>query len=305
MAAVDDAPPVKEDGPPSVASTLSDTPVQKQGEEEEPPLKKPEQAPTPEELARAKMARCISALCACAAAVSLVLLVIGVSTSSWLTFNTSGTSVNPVRVNKKFAAAESGVSGAEAGVDSTTTIEYAVAYYGLWNACYREKKGASSCSLANLRCTSSVCWNRKTSSDGSNKAARACKKSKVAPLKIKGKSNCLWYQISRLAAGVALLFAVFGTSANVVSTCTGNKPVGMLGGIMTFFSGVAGCALFVFVYLMIFLNTAGNNKNIFMGWSFWMVIISWPIAILAGLAACCNASLSGPHREISDYPADN
>lgn len=301
MAAVDNHPPA-ESGLPSIASTLSDTPVQ---EEEEPPLKKPDGS-TQDEEAHAKMARCISALCACAASISLLLLVIGVSTSYWLTFNTSGTPINPVLVNSKFAAGTGDVAAAETGIDSTKNIEYAVAFYGLWNACYREKKGASSCSLTNLRCISSVCWNRQTTAtDNNTKSARACKNSKVAPLKINGKRNCLWYQISRLAAGVALVFAVFGTSTNVVSTCTGNKPVGLLGGIMTFFSGIAGCTLFVLVYLMIFLNTAGNGKNIFMGWSFWLVIISWPMAILSGLAACCNASLSGPYREVAEYTADN
>ncbi len=45
-------------------------------------------------------------------------------------------------------------------------------------------------------------------------------------------------------------------------------------------------------------------KNIaWIGWSFWLLIASWPLALLAGLISCFMASVGLKYKEVSDYSA--
>ncbi len=238
------------------------------------------------------MGRCASAVCACATVVAFVMLVTGVSTSNWIVFSTSGGARNPVLVNSLLSAA-AGTSG----IDSTRRIEYAVSSYGLWTACYRERKGVLSCSMIELRCKSKVCWTRTTTAE----SKRTCATSTVAPLG-GGHGRCITFQMARLAAAIAAILGVFGAAGSVVVIFGGGKAIPMLAGILTLCSGVFTMVAFVLVYVVLYLN-AGVSSIANIGWSLWLVIVSGPLAFVAAIVSCCNASLSEPYREIHEYQA--
>ena len=238
-----------------------------------------------------KMGRCASAFCSSVTIAAFLLLILGISTPNWIVFRTSGGTKNPILVNSMLSIAGDQV------IDSTRRIEYAIANYGLWNVCYRERNGVLSCSMIGIRCKANICWTRKTSRE----SKRTCSNSKVAAL-IGGNGRCISFQLTRICCAIAVVLGVFGAAGSVVAIFSAGKSIPMLAGIATFCCGSFTICAFVLVYVVLYLNS-GIIGIARIGWSLWLIMVSGPMAMIVAVVSCCNASLSAPYREISDYPA--
>lgn len=237
------------------------------------------------------MVKCGMVVCSVVAVVAFMLFVVGTATEHWVIFLKSGGSGNPVIVNTKLAVGAGLVPKTEA--DTTRRVEYAAANYGLWTACYREKKGAFSCAFVGLRCSASVCWTRRSAAV----KARACQRGRVLAI-----PRCMAFQLARLAFIVAGAFSVFGVAVQLVAAITTNRTLAMLSGIGLFTSGLFMVVGFAIFYAEEFAR-GGVYTIASMGWSLWLIIFAWPLALLSGVISCCTASLENNYREISDYKA--
>ncbi len=151
---------------------------------------------------------------------SLILFAVGIATNHWVTFNKANPKLNPVLVNSKL---EVGAGIIQRGVtDSTRHIEYAVAYYGLWIACFREHKGAISCGFIGTGCSAHICWTRKTQTE----STRTCQHSQIFSL-----TSCFAFQLVRLLFLVAALLMIVGVATQLVSIINSNRTLAMLAGM--------------------------------------------------------------------------
>lgn len=229
-----------------------------------------------------KMGRCWLGVCAVAAITAFVLFALGTSTEHWVNVSRSGGSTNPMLLNTQLASV------------GAANIEYAASHFGLWTACYREKRGALSCAAVGLRCGASVCWTQR----GSGKTRkRVCQRARVSPI-----ARCAGYQLARLGFAGAAPFALLGVAMLVVGATVSQRTLAMLGGIVMFASAVFMLAGFAFFYVEQFVR-GGVRAIAHIGWSMWLVIIAWPLMLFTAIFACCAASLGEPYRDISEYKA--
>lgn len=117
-------------------------------------------------------------------------------------------------------------------------------------------------------------------------------------------TNCTAYQVVRAFIVMGMLILIVGVSTQVVSLITLNRAMAMLAGVIVFTAG-----LFVMIAFAIFYSEEmaknGVNQIAHLGYSFNLIIATWPIALIAGLFSCCAASMGLRHKEVSDYSASN
>lgn len=237
------------------------------------------------------MAKALPYLGGAVSIVSLVLFAVAIATNHWVVLHGTNKNLNPPLVNSQL---ESGVNALQVGVtDSTRHIEYVAAYYGLWIACFREHKGALSCGFLGTGCSAGVCWTRKTEDD----SQRTCQQSQVFAL-----TGCFAFQVARLLFLVAALLMIVGVATQIVSIANTNRTLAMLSGIIIFLAGLISMTGFAVMYSE---ELAKNDVRTIgkIGWSFWLMIASWPLALLAGLISCFMASVGLKYKEVSDYSA--
>eukprot|EP00171_Calliarthron_tuberculosum_P011927 IDg11927t1 len=234
------------------------------------------------------MVKCGMVVCSVVSMVAFLLFVVGTATEHWINFAKSGGSANPVIVNTQLAVGAGLVPRSEA--DTTRRVEYAASNYGLWTACYREKKGALSCAFVGLRCGASVCWTRRSNL----LKARACQRGRVYAI-----PRCVAFQLARLAFLVAGVFAVFGVAVQLVAAVATSRTLAMLAGIGLFTSGLFMVVGFAVFYAEEFAR-GGVHAVASMGWSLWLIVFAWPLALLSGVISCCTASLE---TTIVTYPS--
>lgn len=224
--------------------------------------------------------------------VALVILAIGASTNKWVILQQTRDDINPILVNSKLGSPQSRNIGI---TSSTSDISYSVSHFGLWFGCHREHRGALSCSFIGAKCYSNVCWVRQTTID----RAITCLNRRVAPVR-----NCVAYQFIRLFIVIATVLLLLGVCAQFVSVIAIKRSLAMLAGLVVFVSG-----LFVLVAFGIFYSEEylkGSLPTIgHIGWSFILVIVSGPVALIGGIISCVAASMGLRHKDVSDYSASN
>lgn len=228
---------------------------------------------------------------ACLSLISLILLAVGVATNSWLVLDKVDSQLNPRLTNSNLSDTER-----KAGLTyDITKVIYSVARIGLWIGCHTELKGAVSCAYIGFRCTSEVCWVRKSGELSST----TCMTEAVRPV-----VNCAAYQAVRGLLVLGLLMLVIGVATQVVSLVTLNRTLAMLAGMIIFMS-----AVFVMTAFAVFFNENWAGSKLYsigqLGYSFKVIIASWPIALFAGVSSCFAASMGLRHKEVSDYSASN
>lgn len=223
--------------------------------------------------------------------VSLILLAVGASTSNWISLEQSEPDYNPIVINSKQGTLQKRIGT----ISSTNDIRYSVASIGLWFGCFKEHKAAVSCSYIGSGCHSDVCWLRKTPTT----TTKTCLDSKVVPL-----TSCVAYQLVRVFITIGIVLMVIGVVIQLVSIVTVNRSLAMLAGLIVFTVG-----LFVMSAFAIFYSEEWAKTNLSvigrLGYSFYLVSVSWPLILIAGLISCCAASMGLRHKETSDYSTSN
>lgn len=222
---------------------------------------------------------------------ALVLLAIGAATNKWVVLSQGNNTFNPTVVNSKLAVQDKNL-----GVTSSTAeISYMASHYGLWIGCHKELKGAVSCAYIGASCFSDVCWIRKTAKS----STRTCLERRVAAVR-----NCVAYQVVRAFVVVGVFLAMIGTATQLVSLVTADRTLAMLAGVALFVGGIAVMTGFAVFYV----EEVGKSRLLEfgrIGYSLILVIVGWPLALVAGMISCLAASMGLRHKEISDYSASN
>lgn len=223
--------------------------------------------------------------------VSLIVLAVGMATDHWLDFYDS-TSLNPNILND--ALKQRVRSGTIS--DFTTEIVYNVKHYGIWVGCYEERSNATrSCAFVRFRCQTNVCWIRQ--SLGTRQ--ETCKDTRMKPV-----TNCTAFQFVRAFICVGIFFLVIGAASQLVSLLTNNRTLAAVAGVIIFFSGLVAMAGFAIFYIEEFVKN-GVRHIAKIGYSLLLVIIAWPLTLVAGVLSCCAASIGIQKHEKSDYSSSN
>lgn len=222
---------------------------------------------------------------------SLLLLAIGATTNKWVILTQTRSDVNPPVVNSKLGSTETRLGVTK----STFKISYSVAHFGLWIGCHKEHKSAVSCAYIGARCYSNVCWIRQTL----KVRTKTCLDHRFVPI-----SSCVAFQFVRAFITVGMILLLVGVCTQCVSLITIKRSLAMLAGLIVFTAG-----LFVMVGFAIFYSEGWLKSGLtaigHRGYSFTLVIISWPLALFGGIISCFAASMGLRHKEISDYSASN
>ena len=220
--------------------------------------------------------------------IALVLLTVGAFSNHWMVLKQSDESLNPTLVNAKTSSVETRTGT----VSGLAEIKYVVSHLGLWIACLKEHKSAVSCSFIRTSCSSNVCWIRRTTVASD----KVCKDDDIAPI-----NTCLSYNFVRAFMVIATILLIFGTAFQIVSLLHVNRRLAMIAGLMVFIAG-----LVTMVGFAIFTSNQRVIRSIgHYGFSYKLVVASWPIALCGGLLSCLAASMGLRHKEVSDYSASN
>lgn len=222
---------------------------------------------------------------------ALILLAIGVATNRWVVLSQGNNAFNPTVVNSKLAAQDK-----KAGITSSTAeISYMVSHYGLWVGCHKERKGAVSCAYIGASCYSNVCWIRKTAKS----STRTCLRREMAAVR-----NCVAYQVVRAFVVTGMLVVMIGIATQLVSLVTVNRALAMMAGVTLFFGGL----LVMIGFAVFYVEEVGKSGLLEfgrVGYSLILVIVGWPMVLVAGLVSCFAASMGLRHKEVSDFSASN
>lgn len=208
---------------------------------------------------------------------ALTLLAVAMATNWWVSFDfprptaasSPASKLNPSVINSQLDG---------------LIIQYDLDYFGLWVGCHRELTfNKISCAFITTPCRSNVCWTR-------NDKDRTCQESVVSPLS----SKCTAYRATRALTVLGTVALVVGAAIFLVSTCITSKMLVWTGTAFTALATILVMCSFAVFYGTVF---RGQSLNGFasLGWSFIMLIISWP---LAGLAAVIGllAAFATPSR---------
>lgn len=219
---------------------------------------------------------------------ALILLAVGVSTNQWVVLKRVDPNLNPTMTNAHTGSVET-----RAGkVSGLAEINYAVSHVGLWIACTKEHKGAVSCSYVGTKCNASICWIRRTtiSSD------KVCQRDDIKPI-----TTCGAYIATRAIVLIGLILLTIGVATQLVSLLTVDRSRAMMAGLLIFIAGLCVMTSFaVFYHHERMIGSVGH-----FGYSFKLVIATWPICLCSGVLSCCAASMGLRHKEVSDYSASN
>lgn len=200
---------------------------------------------------------------------SLTLVAISMATNYWIRFTYPRTSPeaplkNPFVTNTEL---------------TNLRLEYDVDYFGLWVGCHREQSfNKISCGFIGTSCYSTICWTR-------NRKEKTCQDSRIIPL-----ANCSAYRATRALMILGTLFLIIGAAIFLVSTCVTSQNLTSCGTLITALAGLFLLIAFVVFYVVVFTQS-GLNEIANIAWSFVLLIVAWPIAILSvliGVIAACS-----------------
>jgi len=111
--------------------------------------------------------------------------------------------------------------------------------------------------------------------------------------------NCSAYQATRAMTIIGTIFLIIGSSVMVVSICINSRNLSTAGGVGTFLGGFFLMIAFAVFYAQIF---KGNDLDTIAGiaWSYILLIVAWPLAVIAGLIGCF-ASFSSSKAQEGDF----
>lgn len=222
---------------------------------------------------------------------SLILLAIGTSTNKWVILTESRSDLNPLVVNSKLGSLETRLGVTK----STFKITYSATHFGLWIGCHKEHKSAVSCAYIGSKCFSNVCWVRQAL----HSRRKTCLDSRFVPV-----SNCVAFQFVRAFIVMGMILLLFGVCTQCVSLITVKRSLAMLAGLVVFAAGLCVMIGFAIFYSEGWLKS-GLAAIGHRGYSFTLIIISWPLALVGGITSCFAASMGLRHKEVSDYSASN
>lgn len=210
---------------------------------------------------------------------SLVLVAISMATNYWVRFDDRASevsSLNPIETNSQLTG---------------LTLEYDLHYFGLWVGCHLERNfDKKSCGYIGSSCYSNICWVR-------NKEDEVCKDARVKPV-----NNCSAYQATRAMAIIGTIFLIAGASILVVSIFVTSRNLLSLGALCTFIGGFFLMIAFAVFYDNIFRRLDDIAS---IGWSFILLIVAWPLAMLAGLSGIISTMLSPKQEAEQEYDGDD
>ncbi|OSX68922.1 hypothetical protein BU14_2088s0002 [Porphyra umbilicalis] len=203
--------------------------------------------------------------------IALVLAAVGMATNHWIDVTeprstaTSAREANPVVTNTKLPG---------------LTVSYNVHHYGLWVGCHVERSFGEqrSCAYIGNRCYSDVCWIR-------NDRDTTCLDAKVTLVD----QSCTSYQFTRVLVCLGMILLVMGTSLLVVASCVTSGRVAASGSGLTLLSSLLLCIAFVVFYVKEYAGVDGASDWAKLGWSFVLLIISWPVAAVAAIVGALGA----------------
>lgn len=206
--------------------------------------------------------------------IALVLTAVSLATNHWFQFDsdrTAGSSpLNPIRSNSKLTG---------------LTVNYDADHFGLWVGCHRDTTfSKKSCAFIGNQCYSNVCWLR-------NKKDKTCLDSRFKAI-----TNCAAYQATRVMHIFGTLALILGASLLVVSACVRSKALAASGALLTgigsFFLMIAFAVFFKEIWKDGSLDSIGK-----LGWSFILLIVSWPLAFIASLLGCLGAGQTPKNQD--------
>lgn len=109
--------------------------------------------------------------------------------------------------------------------------------------------------------------------------------------------NCSAYQAVRAMTIIGTIFLVLGASILVVSVCVTTTKLTTTGAILTLLASLFLMIAFAVFYASIF-NTNNLPEQAAIRWSFILLIVSWPLALIASLLGLA----SGPGK--AESPAE-
>lgn len=224
------------------------------------------------------MARLLTLLAATLSFASLVLVAISMATNFWVRFDDRASDVdnplNPLVTNDKFTG---------------LTVQYDLDRFGLWVGCHLAQsvpQPTLSCGYIGASCFSNICWER-------NKEDIQCLDARVQPI-----DNCSAYQATRAMTIIGTLFLIMGASILVVSVCITSRELNTAGAVCTLIGG-----LFLMIGFAVFFDAVFNplNEIASIAWSFVLLIIAWPLAILAGLLGITTSFTGAKQPDDQDF----
>lgn len=125
-----------------------------------------------------------------------------------------------------------------------------------------------SCGYIGSSCNSDICWVR-------DKTEKKCEDNRVTPI-----INCAAYQATRAMTIIGTIFLIAGSSILVVAICIASRVLPSSGAICTFIGG-----LFLMIGFSIFYSEIFSPLSdiVDVSWSLILLIVAWPLAIIAGL----------------------
>lgn len=98
---------------------------------------------------------------------------------------------------------------------------------------------------------------------------------------------------------IGALFLILGASVLLVSVCVSSRNLSTFGAVSTFFG-----ALFLMIAFAVFFQHNYKSPNLdsigSIGWSFILLIVSWPLAVVAALLALL-ASFNSSKQPQQDF----
>lgn len=129
-----------------------------------------------------------------------------------------------------------------------------------------------SCGYVGSKCYSNICWVR-------NNQDETCKDARVRPI-----DKCSAYQATRAMTIIGTIFLIVGASLLVVSVCVVSANLTTYGAVSTLVA-----ATFLMIAFAVFLGGVFNAGDLGdtakIDWSFILLIVAWPLALLAGVLA--------------------
>lgn len=203
--------------------------------------------------------------------VALALAGFGVATNHWVRLHRPDDTMNPVEVNSQM---------------TFTTIKYPARYFGLWYGCYREDGSAVSCAYITHRCTTNVCWKRMLRDTVMD---TVCQRNDVGPIA----PHCAAFQVTRIFACIGLVLLVVATTCMASAFVAVNRGFAAVGGLASILGALATIIATSVFYAHQMSKSSGLGVDglASIGWSFWLLMASAPLSVLAAVGACAAASV--------------
>lgn len=172
-------------------------------------------------------------------------------------------------------------------------LRYKLDHFGLWIGCHLETSfKKTSCGYIGASCFSDICWIRNGQED-----SKECKDSRVKPV-----TSCPSYQATRAMVIIGTIFLIAGSAILVVGVFVSARNLLSSGALATFLGG-----LFVMIGFAVFYDNIFRPIDAVasIGWSFVLLIVSWPLAIIAGVFGIISLMTGSKEQEFDQADIDD